>query len=78
VTCECARNAAQDLRVEWRAKRDATRGWDSHHCRVLKTKNLQGFTFRTIRRIRTKALVEARIEHAESRRALQRTVVWSL
>jgi hypothetical protein len=44
------------------------RGWDSHHCRVLKTKNLQGFTFLTIRRIRTKVLVEA-IEHAESRRA---------
>jgi hypothetical protein len=35
----------------------------------LKTKNLQGFTFLTIRRIRTKTLVEARIEHAESRHA---------
>lgn len=46
-----------------RAKRDVTR--DLHHCRVLKRKNLQGFSFLTIRRIRTKALMEARIEHAE-------------
>jgi hypothetical protein len=32
----------------------------------LKTKNLQEFTFLSIRRIRTKALLEARIEHAKS------------
>jgi hypothetical protein len=32
------------------------RGWDSHYCRVLKTKNLREFRFRTIRQIRTKAL----------------------
>jgi len=44
----------------------------------VEDKELKKITFRTIRRIRTKALVEARIEHAESRRALQRTVVWSL
>jgi hypothetical protein len=31
------------------------RGWDSHHCRVLKTKDLREFRFRTIRQIRTKA-----------------------
>jgi hypothetical protein len=36
---------------------------------VSNTKNLQEFTFRTTRQIRTKAVVEARIEHAESRGA---------
>ena len=41
------------------------RGWDSHHCRLLKTKKLPDFSFRTIRQIRTKAGVEPRIEHAE-------------
>ena len=41
------------------------RGWDSHHCWVLKTKNLQDCGFLTIRQIRTKALVETRIEHAD-------------
>ena len=41
------------------------RGWDSHHCRVLQTKNLRDLRFLTIRQIRTKALVETRIEHAE-------------
>jgi len=29
--------------------------WDLHHCRVLKTKDLREFRFRTIRKIRTKA-----------------------
>jgi hypothetical protein len=41
------------------------RGWDSNRCRLLKTKNFREFGFRTIRAIRTKALVETRIEHAE-------------
>ena len=41
------------------------RGWDSHHCCVLRTKNLTYFSFLTIRQIRTKALVETRIEHAD-------------
>src|SRR5688572_18979643 len=40
------------------------RGWDSNHCWLLKTKNLTEFCFRTIRQIRTKTLVETRIEHA--------------
>ena len=44
--------------LEWR------RGWDSHHCRLLKTKNLRDSDFLTILKIRTKALVETRIEHA--------------
>ena len=43
------------------------RGWDSNHCRLLKTKNLTEFSFLTIRQIRTKALIETRIEHAEPR-----------
>ena len=34
---------------------------------MLKTKNLTDFRFRTIRQIRTKAVVETRIEHAEVR-----------
>jgi hypothetical protein len=50
---------------EWR------RGWNSHHCCLLKTKNLADFRFVTIRQIRTKTLVETRIEHAELRHALQ-------
>jgi hypothetical protein len=41
------------------------RGWDSHHCWMLKAKNLTGFHFRVIRQIRTKAAVETRIEHAD-------------
>ena len=41
------------------------RGWDSHQCWELKTKNLQEFSFLTIRQIRTKALAGTRIEHAE-------------
>jgi len=45
---------------EWR------RGWDSHHRRLLKPKNLAHFRFRTIRWIRTKVRVEARIEHADA------------
>ena len=40
------------------------RGWDSHHRRLLKTKNLTDSDFLTILKIRTKALVETRIEHA--------------
>jgi hypothetical protein len=32
---------------------------------MLKTRNLTGFHFRTIRQIRTKAAVETRIEHAD-------------
>src|SRR5438093_4640100 len=39
------------------------RGWDSNQRWLLKTKNLTGFTFRTIRQIRRKACVETRIEH---------------
>ena len=39
------------------------RGWDSDHCWLLKTKNLTEFRFFTIRQIRTKALVETRLEH---------------
>jgi hypothetical protein len=38
---------------------------DSHHCRVLITKNLTECSFLTIRQNRSKALVKARIEHAE-------------
>ena len=38
--------------------------WDSNQCRVLKTKNLTEFSFLTIRWIRTKAVIETRIEHA--------------
>ena len=45
---------------EWR------RGWDSNQRWLLKTKNLQAFGFLTIRSIRTKAVVETRIEHADS------------
>jgi hypothetical protein len=40
------------------------RGWDSHHCCVLETKNLQDFAFLAIRQIRSKTETEARIEHA--------------
>jgi hypothetical protein len=40
------------------------RGWDSNHRCLLKTNNLTGFDFLTIRRIRTKTEVETRIEHA--------------
>src|SRR5262245_15885071 len=47
--------------VGWR------RGWDSHHCWLLKTKNLSHVRFRQIRQIRSKAKVETRIEHAENR-----------
>ena len=39
------------------------RGWDSHHCRLLKTKNLRALGFLRIRQIRTKTEVETRIEH---------------
>jgi hypothetical protein len=55
------------------------RGWDSHHCRLLKTKNLRDSRFLTIRWIRTKALVETRVEHAELRENLEDvvTIVWS-
>ena len=31
------------------------RGWDSHHCRLLQTKNLRDSRYRTIRQNRTKA-----------------------
>jgi len=41
------------------------RGWDSHHCRLLQTKNLTDSCFLTIRLIRTKAPVETRVEHVE-------------
>ena len=40
-------------------------GWDSHHCRLLKTRNLTELDFRMIREIRRKGLVETRIEHAD-------------
>ena len=33
-------------------------------CQVLKTSNLSGFSFLSIRQIRSKTLVETRIEHA--------------
>jgi hypothetical protein len=48
------------------------RGWDSDHCWLLKTKNLTELGFRTIREIRTKALIETRIEHVRT------TGVWGL
>ena len=38
---------------------------------MLQTKNLRDSHFLTIRQIRTKALVETRIEHAELREILQ-------
>lgn len=41
------------------------RGWDSHHCRVMQTKNLEDFAFLTVQWIRSKAWVATRIEHAE-------------
>jgi len=37
---------------------------DSNHCQLLKRKNLRDSDFLPIRQIRTKALVETRIEHA--------------
>jgi hypothetical protein len=43
------------------------RGWDSHHCCVLKTKNLTVVSFLTIRQIRSKAQLETHIEHVENR-----------
>jgi hypothetical protein len=39
---------------------------DSNYRWLLKTKNLAHFSFRTIRQIRSKALIETRIEHADS------------
>jgi hypothetical protein len=47
------------------------RGWDSHHCWLLQTQSLTDSRFLTIRSIRTKALVETRIEHAELRQPLE-------
>jgi hypothetical protein len=41
------------------------RGWDSHHCCVLETKNLRDSAFLRIRKIRSNAWIETRIEHAE-------------
>jgi hypothetical protein len=46
---------------------DWRRGWDSHHCCVLKTKNLRDFRFLTTRQIRSKTAVETRIEHVSRR-----------
>jgi hypothetical protein len=42
--------------------------WDSHHCCVLKAKNLRDFVFLTIRPDPLESLGEARIEHV--RRAI--------
>ena len=50
------------------------RGWDSHPCRVVKTKNLTDFAFLTIRQIRSKTEVETRIEHAD--RGERRRLAW--
>jgi hypothetical protein len=41
------------------------RGWDSNLCWLLKTKNLTDSLIRTILSIRTNAVVETRIEHAD-------------